>query len=478
MDQFIDQAMAGTTWCGILQHDATGWRAKAHGQSVAINLPSNSDGMMMVYDARLALGEKLQLVVEKETKIVEIPKDHMVDHRQVKEVCAGLGGFTQGLSQAGFNTKAFMDINPLACKVLEMDYKAPVICGDVLCGQDRYLMHITPEILRCSLTSGFPCQPLSVQGDQLGDRDSRAAPFHYTLKMFWEQQGAALLLECVPNAFRAPYVQRALQRLSWSMGMEFHQKILALDRTWVTRRTRWWMIMIPKSYAMDRIHDLPIDNLFCNVEDLFVKWASWGPAADDLFISQQELALLHDPNLGEDMRRLRQSGKCPCILHSYGTFSRPCPCGCRMAPFHIERLVTGGLRGFYVVDAEKEIPRYLHVREACALCTLNPMMHFTDEGRTCLCLIGQCAAPVQALWMGLHLRQAMEAQTLPLESYVKTFKMWILRQLYGAWPSQVPVELQLHDSNENGPIYIKAKKARLWEKSSWPRLGFKTEDNG
>ena len=396
--------------------------------------------------------------MKEKTKIVYIPEDHLVDHRQVKEVCAGLGGFTQGLSQAGFNTRAFMDINPLACKVLEMNDKAPVICGDLLCGQDRYLMHVTPEILRCTFTSGFPCQPLSVQGDQRGESDSRTAPFHFTLKMFWEQQGAALLLECVPNAFRAPFVQRALQKLSWSMGMEFHQKILALDRTWVTRRTRWWMIMVPKDYTMDRIYDLPIDNVFCTVEDLFARWAVWGPQAKDLFIDQYELQLLHNPNLGDDMRRLKQSSKCPCILHSYGTFSRPCPCGCRTAPFNFDRLATGGLRGFYVIDSEKETPRYLHVREACALCTLNPMMHFTDEGRTCLCLIGQCAAPIQAMWMGLHLRQAIEAQTLPVEAHVKTFKMWILRQLYGAWPSQVPVVLQLHDSNEDQTVHIKAKK--------------------
>ncbi len=173
--------------------------------------------MIMVYDARLSCGVHRQLLLEEQTKVVFIPADHMVDFWRVKEVCAGVGGFSQGLSYAGFETVALFDLNPLACMVMEMNYRAPVLCGDLLNSQDRYLLHVTPCALRCVFTCGFPCQPLSVQGDLRGERDSRALPFFYALKMFWEQQGSSLCMECVPNASRAPYVQRALQQLAWSL---------------------------------------------------------------------------------------------------------------------------------------------------------------------------------------------------------------------------------------------------------------------
>ena len=458
MDQFIDPAMDGTTWCGILQRDADGWRAMAHGQMVDTILPTNSEEKVMLYDARVAFGDKLVLKVEDITKVVAIPEDGAMNHLLVKEACAGIGGFSQGLSQAGFKTVAFLDNNPLACSVLKMNYKVPILCGDLLCGQDRHWLHSTPEPYRCTITCGFPCQPLSVQGDRRGDQDSRSIPFRFALKAFWEQQGAALLMECVPNAYRASYVQKALQQLSWSMGMEIYQKILALDRTWVCRRTRWWMIMVPKKYHIGQIQDLPWDDSFQKVEDLMHTWTSWGEEASDLTVSAEELDMMHNPNLGSDARRLRQSGKCPCILHSYGTFHRPCPCGCRKSPFNICRLEAGGLRGFYVIDEQEGVPRFLHVKEAAMLCTISPAMKFTDGGRTCLCLVGQCAAPMQALWMGLYLQQAMLGQNLMMDVYLKTYKMKLLRDMYGVWPQENPMMISFWDAAEGQDVQIMSSR--------------------
>lgn len=325
MDQFIDPAMDGATWCSILQRDADGWRAMAHGQMVETFLPTNSKEKVMLYDARVAFSDKAVLMVEDTTKVVAIPDDDVMNHLLVKEACAGIGGFSQGLSQAGFQTVAFLDNKLLACSVLKMNYKVPILCGDLLRGQDRHWLHSTPEPYRCTITCGFPCQPLSVQGDRKGERDSRSIPFRFfALKTFWEQQGAALLMERVPNAFRASYVQKALQQLSWSMGMEIYQKILALDRTWVCRRTRWWMIMVPKKYHIEQIQDLG-GRLDACID-------IWGADASDLAVTAEELDRMHSPNLASHARRLRQSGKCPCMLHSYGTFSRPVRVGAGSPP--------------------------------------------------------------------------------------------------------------------------------------------------
>ena len=192
------------------------------------------------------------------------------------------------------------------------------------------------------------------------------------------------------------------------------------------------------------------------MEDLIHVWTSWGADSQDLMVLPDELQMMHDPNLGDDIRRLRQSSKCPCILHSYGTFNRPCPCGCRVAPFNISRLEAGGLRGFYVIDEQEGTPRFLHAKEAAILCSLTPAMRFKDGGRSCLCLVGQCAAPIQALWMGLHLRQVIEGQDMTMDYVLRTYKMKLLRDMYGAWPLQSPLVIHLWDEQEGREVQIKA----------------------
>ena len=69
--------------------------------------------------------------------------------------------------------------------------------GDV---QDRFRLHTTPAPFRRWLSSGFPCQPLSTQGDMKGQLDPRSDVFYGTLRAAWEQQAGGLLLECVSGA--------------------------------------------------------------------------------------------------------------------------------------------------------------------------------------------------------------------------------------------------------------------------------------
>jgi site-specific DNA-cytosine methylase len=90
--------------------------------------------------------------------------------------------------------------------------------GNVNLIEDRYRLHMTGGPARCTLLCGFPCQPLSSQGDLRGDKDDRAQPFFNALRLAWEQQMGAVILECAPLALEAPYIQEALQRFAWSMN--------------------------------------------------------------------------------------------------------------------------------------------------------------------------------------------------------------------------------------------------------------------
>lgn len=147
------------------------------------------------------------------------------------------------------------------CDTLQRNGYPKVILGDVLVDTDRALLHLNPYPTRCMLASGFHCQPLSKQRGQRGQADSKSKPFHAVLKMAWEQQSSAILLENVKGAHDAGYIQDGIQRLAWSLNMDFVQTILTLDRTWPCRRTRWWMLMKPVEYRIHAIPDLPEDQL-------------------------------------------------------------------------------------------------------------------------------------------------------------------------------------------------------------------------
>ena len=52
--------------------------------------------------------------------------------------------------------------------------------------------------------------------------------------MVWEQDSYGLLLECVPGAMHASFVQEELQKLAWSMGKSLYEQLLHLDQAWQT----------------------------------------------------------------------------------------------------------------------------------------------------------------------------------------------------------------------------------------------------
>ena len=133
----------------------------------------------------------------------------------VKDACAGLGGITQGLEMAGFHRLAFLDYRALMCETFQRNGHVGTMHGDVLDPLSRARLHYTLFPARRTIASGFPCEPLSSQGDQKGNQDSRSWPFHAVLKLAWEQQCAALvMLENVKAASSAAYIQEGIQCLA------------------------------------------------------------------------------------------------------------------------------------------------------------------------------------------------------------------------------------------------------------------------
>ena len=82
------------------------------------------------------------------------------------DLCSGIGGFALAARWMGWQTIGFAEIDEFASKVLAKHWTGVPNYGDI---------RSVPDGIRADiLTAGFPCQPYSCAGKQLGAEDDRA----------------------------------------------------------------------------------------------------------------------------------------------------------------------------------------------------------------------------------------------------------------------------------------------------------------
>ncbi len=84
------------------------------------------------------------------------------------DLFSGIGGFALAARWAGFETVQFVEYEPYAQKVLAKNFPGVPITGDI------FEFDATKFLGVGLVTGGFPCQPFSVAGKQLGAEDDRA----------------------------------------------------------------------------------------------------------------------------------------------------------------------------------------------------------------------------------------------------------------------------------------------------------------
>jgi len=162
------------------------------------------------------------------------------------EICAGAGGQSLGLEQAGFGHVAAVELDPDACETLRrnrpgwnvVEVDVHQFDGAAFRGVDL-------------LAGGVPCPPFSIAGKQLGADDERDL-FPQALRLVEECEPQAVMLENVrglSTARFASYREQVLGRLQ-ELGYETDWQVLNASEFGVPQlRPRFILVaMKPAAY--------------------------------------------------------------------------------------------------------------------------------------------------------------------------------------------------------------------------------------
>lgn len=134
------------------------------------------------------------------------------------EICAGAGGQSLGLEQAGFEHAALVELDPWACATLRHNRPGwNVIQADVreVDGSQWHGIDL--------LAGGVPCPPFSVAGKQLGRDDDRDL-FPEVVRLAGECEPAAIFVENVRGLLDARFdsyrheIERELKLLGYEVA--------------------------------------------------------------------------------------------------------------------------------------------------------------------------------------------------------------------------------------------------------------------
>lgn len=163
------------------------------------------------------------------------------------EICAGAGGQSLGLEQAGFSHSVAVEIDPDACETLQVNRP-----GWKVVQLDVHDFDGSPFHGADLVAGGVPCPPFSIAGKQLGAEDERDL-FPEALRLVEQCDPAAVMLENVRGLSGArfnDYRQQVLDRLS-ELGYQADWQVLNSSEFGVPQlRPRFILVALkPDVYA-------------------------------------------------------------------------------------------------------------------------------------------------------------------------------------------------------------------------------------
>ena len=204
---------------------------------------------------------------------------------RVLDLFAGIGGFTIGLERAGFETVAFCEIEPYPQQVLRKHWPGVPIYDDV---RDITADRLISDGIRVDvITGGFPCQDLSISGNQAGIEGERSGLWTECARLLRELQPRYAIFENVTNLLvgdGGDWFKRVLWDISQvGYDAEWHC-IPASELGAHHHRDRVWIVAYPKSAGSEA----------CSPDGVGNEHGSRGYAGQSSGTGEQKTVLLED----------------------------------------------------------------------------------------------------------------------------------------------------------------------------------------
>ena len=220
-------------------------------------------------------------------------------------------------------------------------------------------------------------------------------------------QSSTVVLECVQQAAEDVFVKTCLEAFCEAADFVYTEVLLDLSSVWAAKRARWWCILTPAQLGRCHVRTWPVCDNCVTVEEVLQYTWPLTPELDSLRLTPYELRQFSSRN-PMSTYLLPSDRPMPTSLHSAACQVFPCPCGCRQAPFTLERL-DQGLHAVLTVchgGDQRHAGEFRHLApaEMALLNGLSPKGPCKPRPRLADCLIGQLASPLQSGWIFAHLR--------------------------------------------------------------------------
>ena len=170
----------------------------------------------------------------------------MAGKLSVLEICAGAGGQSSGLEQAGFSHAAAVEIETIFCDTLRLNRPEwNVIEADIKELDGRAFRGVD------LLAGGVPCPPFSIAGKQLGSDDERDL-FPAALRLIEQARPAAVMLENVRGLAGSRFgtYREGILTALYRMGYEPHWQVLNASEFGVPQlRPRFILVALRQKLA-------------------------------------------------------------------------------------------------------------------------------------------------------------------------------------------------------------------------------------
>lgn len=139
------------------------------------------------------------------------------------DLFSGIGGFSLGFQQAGFNFKThyYSEVDKYAIQIYEKHFPTAHAIGDITKAQLNERLDI--------LTGGFPCQAFSIAGHRRGFEDTRGTLFFEICRLAQRCRPSYMVLENV-KGLRSHDKGNTLRKILDSLrGLDYYVQTLLLN---------------------------------------------------------------------------------------------------------------------------------------------------------------------------------------------------------------------------------------------------------